>query len=299
MVSISGAGTLGLNKAFNASPFNRYPISCSSYNWTTFYKRQGLSWGEDLDFCIRQFAETGLTALEASFENAGQVKALLPYLEKYKITMPSAYVNSILHEPEKAVESIEQVTKIAEALKSAGTHILVTNPTPVAWGKMIPKTDRQIALQTDMLNRLGSRLKSMGMQLAYHTHDSEMAAGATEFHHVLQNTDSDYVGFCLDAHWIYRGCNDSHLAVFDVIRMYGDRIIELHIRQSINGIWTETIGPGDIDYIKMASIFKASNIRPHLVIEQAVESGTPNTMGAVEAHKIDLQQVEQIFKPIL
>lgn len=299
MLSVSGLGTLWLKN----NPFllaeKQFPISCSSYNWTTFFKREGLRWGENPEFDIAQFAKSGIKALEQSFESPEHVETLMPYLEKYEISMPSAYVNSILHEPDKADGSIDQILKIAKALKAANTKILVTNPTPIAWGKQIPKTDAQIRLQTENLNLLGSELRDMGIQLAYHTHDSEMAAGATEFHHVLQNTDPQFVWFCLDAHWIYRGCNDSQLAVFDAIKMYGDRIAELHIRQSEKGTWTETFGKGDIDYSLMASIFGDKKIRPHLVIEQCIEQATPHTMDSVAAHREDLKNVEKIFHDIL
>lgn len=273
----------------------KLPISCSSYNWTTFYKRQGLNWGEDLDFCFAQFRESGMTALEPSFTTPEEVKKYQPYLEKYQISMPSAYVNSVLHEEDSANESIENVLAIAENLKQSGTVILVTNPTPISWTDKIAKSDDQVMLQTEKLNYLGKKLKDMDIALAYHTHDSEMLAGAKEIHHVLQNTDPANVNFCLDAHWIFRGSQNSQIAVFDSIKMYGNRIIELHIRQSKNGTWTETFGPGDIDYSQMSNVFEKDKIRPHLVIEQAVETGTPNTLDGIAAHQISLKQVKKIF----
>ena len=49
----------------------------------------------------------------------------------------------------------------------------------------------------------------------------------------------------------------------------------------------------------MAEIFVKNNINPHLVIEQAVEKGTPHTLDAIAAHKISLQKVQEIFSEIL
>jgi inosose dehydratase len=48
---------------------------------------------------------------------------------------------------------------------------------------------------------------------------------------------------CFDAHWLYRGASNSEVAVFDIARLYADRIIELHVRQSKDDVWTEVLGP--------------------------------------------------------
>jgi inosose dehydratase len=113
----------------------------------------------------------------------------------------------------------------------------------------------------------------------------------------LQNTDPENVAFCFDTHWVYRGSENSELAVFDILKMYGDRIVELHLRQSTNGIWNETFSaPGDIDYTAFAKQLKKKSIRPHLVIEQCLESKTPRKMDVVTAHQKDLMVVKNLFE---
>ena len=77
--------------------------------------------------------------------------------------------------------------------------------------------------------------------------------------------------------------------------MYGTRVVELHIRQSFEGIWSETFGAGDIDYVTFASELKKMKVHPHLVIEQCIEDKSPNTMNAVEAHRTDLNEVRKVF----
>jgi inosose dehydratase len=301
MTNLATASTLSfLPKTIGAENIrHQFPISCNTYNWTTFFRRQGLTWGEDLDQSIGQFSKSGIKAIEPAFNTPEEVTRLLPYLTKYDLTMPSAYVNSLLHEPAEADQSIVKVMAIADALQKSNTKILVTNPSPIQWGAETAKNDLQIKLQTEKLDLLGKNLHRLGMTLAYHTHDIELLAGAKEFHHVLQNTNPEYVSFCLDAHWVFRGCKNSDMAVFDVIQMYGDRIVELHIRQSKEGIWREVFGEGDIDYPRMAQVFSERNITPHLVIEQAVENGTPDTLTAVEAHVISLKQVQKTFSTLL
>jgi inosose dehydratase len=163
------------------------------------------------------------------------------------------------------------------------------------WGGSDVKSDDQLETQLYYLEMMGRELRKMGVTLAYHTHDMEMHAGAREFHHMLQNTSPENVSFCFDVHWVYRGSQNSQLAVFDVLKMYGNRIVELHLRQSEDGIWKETFGDGDIDYQRFADELKKIKVKPHLVIEQCVEGKTPNTLNAVAAHIQDLDVVERTF----
>ena len=281
------------NKSLNQT--TTYPISSNVYNWFTFYNREGKDWGKDWDACIKEYTQCGLTAIEPSFGTLDDVKTLLPVLDKYKISIPSVYANSVLHKKEEGKKSIETILSIGDLIKNHGTKILVTNPTPIRWGGNEVKTDAELSIQLENLENLGAQLKKLGITLAYHTHATEMLGGAKEFHHMLQNTSKENVSFCFDVHWVFRGSQDSALAVYDVLKMYGDRIVELHLRQSINGVWSETFGPGDIDYTRIAMTLKKLQLRPHLVIEQCIEDKTVVNINVVDAHKRDLIAVKKVF----
>jgi inosose dehydratase len=276
-----------------------YPISANSYNWFTFYGRDNKNWGEDLDACIAEYAKTGLKAYEPGLNGPEDVLKLAPVLKKYQISMPSVYVNSVLHKSDEAAKSISAVLAIADEVKKLGTKIMVTNPTPIRWGGDEVKSDAELKIQAASLDKLGAALRSKGITLAYHTHDVEMKAGAREFHHMLLNTSPLNVSFCFDVHWVYRGSQNSQLAVFDVFKLYGKRVVELHIRQSQGGIWSETFGAGDIDYPRLATELKKLGLRPHLVIEQCVEAKTPHTLDAVQAHIKDLAAIREVFAGLL
>ncbi|WP_353717996.1 sugar phosphate isomerase/epimerase [Dyadobacter sp. 676] len=276
----------------NAGP---YPLSCNQYSWITFYARDGKDWGKDLDASLAEFASTGLKAYEPAFNTAAEVPELLPVLKKYQLAMPSVYVNTSLHEAAEASKSIESVLAIAEALKPVDTKIIVTNPNPIQWGSDKNKTDGQLTEQAGNLDKLGAELRKRGMALAYHTHDVELRAAAREFHHMLLATDPKNVSLCLDVHWVYRGSGNSEVALFDIVKLYGKRIAELHLRQSKGGIWQETFTEGDIDYPKLAQMLDSMGVKPHLVLEQCLEKTSPKTMDGVQAHKEDLVYVKKVF----
>jgi inosose dehydratase len=277
----------------NALP--KFPISSNAYNWFTFYRRENKTWGDDWNAHMETYAKTGLTAFEPSFNSPEEVLTIHEAAQNNGISIPSAYVNSLLHDKDKAQKSVDEVLAIAANFKKSGTKVLVTNPTPIKWGGTETKSDEELKTQLHYLEMMGKELRKMGVTLAYHTHDTEMMGGAKEFHHMLQNTSPENVSFCFDVHWVYRGSQNSQIAVFDVLKMYGDRIVELHLRQSSNGIWKETFGEGDIDYQRFANELSKIKVKPHLVIEQCVEDKTPQTLNVVEAHVQDLKMVKQYF----
>ncbi len=289
---------LSLASFIQAPTAASFPIAANVYNWMTFYNREGTPWGGDLDKNMAEVAKTGLKAFEPSFSDKTQAQNYITALKKHGIAMPSIYVGSMLHETEAIEKSITTILEIADVVKTYGTKIIVTNPNPQKGGVL--KNDAQLALQAAAMERLGSELRKKGLTLAYHTHDVELKAGAREFHHILLNTTPENVSFCFDVHWVYRGTENSQAAVFDVLKLYGKRIVELHIRQSVNGIWAETFtAEGDIDYRRLVRELSAMKIRPHVVIEQCLEAKSTNTMNAVEAHTKDLEAVKETFKALL
>lgn len=293
--TLSVGGAVLITDSTIAIPSKVNTISSNQYAWITFYNRDKRDWGADLDASLAEYVKSGLTAYEPSFSTVDEVKKLAPLLQKHNLSMPSAYVGSVLHEANEGKKSIETALAIAEAAQPLGLKILVSNPSPLKWGGNEIKNDAQLIEQAKNLEYLGSELRKRGVTLAYHTHDVELRAGAREFHHMLQNTDPKNVGFCLDVHWVYRGAGNSQVALFDVVKMYGKRVVELHIRQSVNNIWGETFGEGDIDYPRLVRELQAMKIKPLLVLEQCLEGQSPNTIKAVEAHQRDLAYAKQIF----
>ena len=271
-------------------------ISCQQYTWMTFLAREDYTWGKDRKKDLALFSQTGLKQIEPLYSSLEEVQELGKLFPSFTLKSPSLYVNSVLHIPEEIEKSVERVLKIATESEAT---IIVTNPKPIDWNGGEDKTDAQLILQAKALDALGKKLTEMGKVLAYHNHDAEMRQSAREFHHMLAGTDPDHVKLCLDSHWIYRGSGNSQVALFDIVKMYGDRIVELHLRQSQEGIWTETFGEGDVDYPRLVAELVGMGKKPHLVLEQAVEKGTPQTLSSVEAQKRSIAYIEEVFEPLM
>ncbi|GJM30218.1 MAG: hypothetical protein DHS20C17_28530 [Cyclobacteriaceae bacterium] len=296
-ITTAGVGATLVSPHLSALPkiLAASDIACQQYPWFTFFRREGKDWNKDLAYSMNEFSKAGFTGFEPTFESVQDVENLEPLLRQHKLATQSLYVNSVLHDAERTEDSIGQVLEIAEAAKPLGIEILVTNPSPISWGGPEDKTDAQLITQAKALNHLGKKLRSMGITLAYHNHDAEMRNSAREFHHMMLATEPENVRLCLDAHWIYRGSGDSQVALFDIVDLYVDRVVELHLRQSKDGIWTEAFSEGDIDYSRLADILKSRGIQPHIVLEQAIEEASSNTLDAVKAHQLSLEYATEVF----
>ncbi|MHC4518578.1 MAG: sugar phosphate isomerase/epimerase family protein [Planctomycetota bacterium] len=297
--AVLATGAAALSSALPASTAQarsgQLHVACNSYSWSVFYRREDRNFDQSLDKGLADVAASGLDGFEPGFTDPAQVARYAPLLNKHGLQMRSVYVNSVLHESDKARDSIAGVLAIAEKAKAVGTRIIVTNPSPIAWGGAQNKTDDHLRTQATALNELGAKLKAMGLVLAYHNHDIELRQAAREFHHMMVGTDPEKVTLCLDAHWVYRGAGNSQVALFDVLKLYGPRITELHLRQSQGSVWAETFGDGDIDYRALARHVHSLGLSPHIVLEQAVEQGTPHTMKSVDAFRQSTQNVRRLF----
>lgn len=273
-------------QANDENPNDITHIATNTYPWRTFAKRAKQSYDRHTDNLLRKIKATGITGYEPIIESPQELDGLGARLEQHGLTMRSIYVNSVLHDEAQSQRSIEDVLAICHRLSALGTQMVVTNPSPIRWGGPENKTDPELERQASALNHLGGELRRLGLTLAYHNHDAELREGAREFHHMLTATDPKNVKFCLDAHWIFRGCGNSQVALFDAVSHYQNRIVELHLRQSNQGIWTESFSPdGDINYRRLFQILKAARIHPHFVLEQAVEAGSTNQLTVTEAHR--------------
>lgn len=267
-------------------------IATNSYPWTTFYGREKADFPGHSDGLLGQVSEAGFQGYEPCINRADELKTMAPFLKKHQLEMRSLYTNSTLHDAAKIQQSMEHVLGVARAGKPLGLKIIVTNPSPIRWGSKDAKTDAQLKRQAAALNELGTTLAQEGVTLAYHNHDMELDHGAREFHHMLTGTSPEAVKFCLDSHWIYRGCGNSEVALFDTVTHYHERVVELHLRQSEKGVWKEAFTmEGDIDHRRLFDVLQQKGISPHLVLEQAVENKSPQTMNAKSAHAKSYQEL--------
>ena len=254
--------------------------------------KPGVSFDEELAV----LATSGLNGLEPGLGSADQGVPLSLSLKRTAWSCGSIYTGSALEDRAKVGPEVQRIVALAKRAKEVGTKIIVTNPNPLP--NREGKSDEQLKTQAAALNTVGHELAAIGVTLAYHNHDVELQHAAREFHHMMLATDPRALSLCLDAHWVYRGAGHSQVALFDVIKLYGPRIAELHLRQSKAHVWSETFGDGDIDYRALVKRLIGIGVRPHLVLEQGPEGTTPQTMGTAAVHEQSVRYVREVFGPM-
>jgi len=86
-------------------------------------------------------------------------------------------------------------------------------------------------------------------------------------------------------HWCWRGGADPHV----IYQEYADRVVGLHVRQSVDAIWTEALGDGDLDYAPMLKDLEARGFARPVVVEIAFEEATRITRSIAENNRLSLQ----------
>ncbi|NCT11381.1 MAG: TIM barrel protein [Rhodobacterales bacterium] len=269
-------------------------IATNVYGWTQIARAAGRDF--DRPRAMADARAAGLTGWEDAFRSVAEVAPVAADAAAAGLVMRSAYVFGTFHTEAEAQASSDTALAICDALMPHGVTRFISNPNPLPGGAV--KSDAELRVQSRAVEALGHAMRARGAELLYHTHAPEMQAAAREFHHMLAATDPAALSLCLDVHWVWRGAGNSMVALEDIIRLYGPRVSELHLRQSKGGVWDETIGDGDIDMASVAAMLAQQGVRPLLVIEHAYEDGTPQTMPTVAAHAASVAYVARHFGSI-
>jgi inosose dehydratase len=267
------------------------PLSVEGYIWQQYAARQKKKLGGVLDEIFPMARKAGYRNVELNQEYfAPELQDRVANLVRdNSLAMPSVYVGGVMHEPGAAEQTIARAVEIGGLCKPFGCRGVVHNPTPKPAGA--EKTDDELRIQAESLNKMGRALAGKGLQLRVHHHTPEMVAGAREWRQILHNTDPKYVSLCMDLDWVHQGGQDP----LGLLKEAGRRVTEIHIRNSKDKLWLESLEAGDIDYRPIAEYLKASKLSPLLVVELAYRENTVVTRPLEEDLRLSRIYAEKIF----
>ena len=270
-------------------------VFINQYTVQTFYGRAGIDFGQNMDRCFAEIKQAGLAGFEATAGQPSEFDVYLEALAKQDLQLRSIYASPNLHDDGPDAAELKRVIAMAERVKPVGTKIVVVNTQPKAG-----KSDAELIRQNKNLDTLGATLREMGMKLAMHYHTTELEFAGREFHSFMCDTSPKNVFLCFDVHWSFRASGDSAVSAYDHAKLYADRVVELHLRQSQSGVWTESFQvKGDIDYDKIMAIMRQNkgfdDANCHVVLEQAPENGTPDTLSPLEIFKQSAEAVRKMY----
>jgi inosose dehydratase len=227
--------------------------------------------------------------LNQGFFQADMRERTLALLRAQGLRMPSVYVGGMLHEKSSADQTIARALEIGRMCAPFGCKGIVNNPDPKP--KDEPKTDAELAVEADSLNRMGRALADAGFALRVHHHTPQLENNAREWRYILQHTDPQLVRICVDVDWAYEGGFEP-LAFLEEV---GGRLEELHVRSAKNKVWLEDLEDSDIDYYKIAAYLRRRGLRPLIVVELAYRPATKITRPLGEDLRVSRLYVQKVF----
>lgn len=289
LAKLAGATLLSRQLLFGAQYAPK--LSVEIYIWIQHLESEKKTLAEGVEEVLASFHGAGYRRVELNqdFFQPALRERTFTLLAKNHLAPETVYAGTTLHETAAAEKSVRAVVELARLLKPHGTRVIVTNPSPKP-GQAL-KSEEELDTQAKNVNRLAEEISGLGMKLALHHHTPELLEHAREWRHLMQHTDPNRVFCCVDVHWAYRGGQE----VMSFLSETGDRLVELHLRNSRQGIWMEDFGPGDIDYEKVADYLRGISFKGYLVVELAYEKGTQITRSLDQDLRLSRLYTEKVF----
>jgi inosose dehydratase len=262
------------------------------YVWTQHYNQKRERMEDHFDEVFAATKRAGYDAVQgflSAYDSTEAAAAYAAKLQVHELTMPLAYAGGPMHTLADGRKTIDTIVRQAEHGVRHGLKVVVHNPNPI--GR--EKTDDELAVQARNLNSLGAALRACGIALAIHSHAPEMRSQAKEWYHILRNTKPENVSICLDLHWVLRGGQDPYRLLADA----KGRVIDLHLRNSRGGVWSQDLGEGDIDYPRVATILKEIDYRGTYTVELAYEAGTEKSRSIEDNLRISGRYAREVLLP--
>lgn len=266
-------------------------LSVQNYIWIQRLEVEKKTVAEGVDEVLSSFHQAGYHRVELGtpFFTPELRDKTLTLLDKYKLVPETFFPNTTMHEAAAAEKSVNDAMELARLLKPHGTRVIVINPSPKP--DKAQKTDAELDLQAHYVDQLGNELHQLGMKLALHHHTPELVDKAREWNHLLAHTNPQHVFCCVDVHWAVRGGQD----MMTFIRATGNRLLDMHLRNSKQGVWMEDFGPGDLDYQPVADYLHEIKYDGYLVVELAYEKGTQVTRSLDEDLRLSRLYTLKVF----
>lgn len=287
----SGCRAGGAGKGDSQAVY-RPRVAVQLYVWTQERRRRDVNPTEDLDAIFAEVRAAGFDAAEGFldwFDSGAAAAKVTTLLEKHHLRMVGAYSGGVFLDEQEGRKTIQAILDRVERVKGCGLEFVDVNPNPLP--EKAAKTPQQLAIQADMLNQLGRRLKERGLKLLVHHHDAEIMHGAAEYRYLLKHLAPTVAGLCVDTNWIYRGGADP----LTLLKEAGPLVRALHLRNSVDGVWSESFGPGDIDYRPIADYLRRIDFNGWLILELAHEPKTAITRPLSENARLGREYLESIF----
>jgi inosose dehydratase len=187
---------------------------------------------------LDQTKEAGFAGGSTGHNYPSHLPSLIHAMESRGLKIASTWAGTAFTTGINAEAAFADFVAQVTFLKDVGAQDVVVAELANAVNQVRTKsvlTDRPILnegqwfLLIELLDRAGKYAKDQGMQLSYHPHVGTCVMSVEETERLLDNTNPEYVGLCLDtAHLRFGGASPED--VVDLATKYATRITHVHLK---------------------------------------------------------------------
>ncbi len=227
----------------------------------------------------------GVELMEKPLRSADYTKQIKELIEKHKIKLLGTSFGDDMWDKNKYNQIVEDVDLILTNMASVGGRTFGVSVGKPSGRK---KTEEDFDNQASLLKKLISICEKKGIVLNLHNHTYEVENNMHDLKGTLKRIPG--IGLGPDLNWLLRGGVDP----VAFLKEYGNKIVFLHLRDQLsNGKWPESLGEGDVDFSKIASVLKDIDFKSDVVIELAHESGFSPTRPLRESLKLSREHLKK------
>jgi len=225
---------------------------------------QLIIWGarprENFEGVLAEVREAGYEGVETSLEIV-----FTDIMETRRLLLENGLRLVALHMGVGNMDQVEQGSRILEKLE--GEYLTFSGP----GGR---GSDEDYLKCADFLNKAGKISRKHGIKTCYHNHGHEIANNQKGISVIIQNTEPELVGLCVDTYWVKFGGVDP----LQFIKANKERIVYLHLKDGTeedmkNRRFSE-LGKGSIEFPAILSFTTQLGVK-WVVVEQDWTPGSP------------------------
>lgn len=247
---------------------------------------------------LREMRDAGYGATEYGSGIPFRIAEVAQALSAEGLVMVGSFCAVPLDAADFADRALPRVLAVASFLQALGADVLLLSDairenrsawagrTDVAGAPRWTRAERSVALKN--AHHVGRRLAEMGIHVAFHPHAGTYVEAPSEVRWLLDESDPDLIGLCLDTgHVTYGGGNPLEIA-----REYAERVRIVHLKdvhesrlsraraerwsfqRALRAYLFPRLGEGVVDFPGILAALRAKGFAGWLVVEQDTQEGS-------------------------
>jgi sugar phosphate isomerase/epimerase len=228
----------------------------------------------------------GVELMDTAMRHADVVSRVRDLSRRYNLPVIGASYQASMWNREKHANILEDARAVIGRVAEVGGQTLGTSVGDA--GRK--KTAAELDAQAEVLRKLTEMCVANGVILNLHNHIYEVQDDEYDLRGTLTRIPDAKLGPDID--WLV----GAKVAPVSFIHRYGSRIVYAHLRdRKANGVWSESMGEGVIDYAAIGRALREVNFSGTLTIELAHPEGFKPTRPLRESFKLSREYVRHVM----